>query len=66
MVMLISAGLPINLIAAVVLVVPLWRIFGRAGLNPALAVVVFLPVVGLLLVLLLLALMRWPSTEGIR
>lgn len=49
------------LIVAAVLVVPLWRIFGRAGFNPAWSLLVFLPWVGLLIVVLVLAFGDWPS-----
>ncbi|MDA8232595.1 MAG: hypothetical protein M0006_14770 [Magnetospirillum sp.] len=62
--MILTTTLSGNLIAAIVLVVPLWRVFGRAGLNPALSVLIFLPLIGFLVVLFLLALMRWPTTEG--
>lgn len=55
-----------NLLAALLLIVPLWRVFSRAGLNPALSLLVFIPVAGLMAVLLVLALARWPTTEGAR
>lgn len=61
---LVMNTLSSNLLVAALLVVPLWRIFSRAGLNPALSLIVFVPVFGFLIVLLILALSRWPSTEG--
>ena len=39
---------------------PLIRIFRRTGLSPYLALLVFLPVVGLVVVVAVLALARWP------
>ena len=39
---------------------PLIRIFRRTGLSPWLALLVFVPVIGLLLVILVLGLGRWP------
>jgi hypothetical protein len=45
-------------------ILPLWRIYDRAGINPLWALLVFLPVVGLFLPLLVLAFARWPKIEG--
>ncbi len=53
-----------GLILGLVLVWPLWRICRRAGLAPALSLLVFLPFIGGLVVVLVLALSRWPATEG--
>ena len=39
---------------------PLWRIFRRVGRTPHLAWLVFVPVIGLLVVVAVLALVRWP------
>ena len=39
---------------------PLMRIFRRTGLAPAFALLVFVPVIGLLVVVAVLALARWP------
>ena len=52
------------LLIAIVVVIPLWRIFKRAGLNPAFSLFVFFPVVGGLVALALLAFLRWPATEA--
>lgn len=63
---MIADSFAVNILAAVVVVVPLWRIFTRAGLHPALALLVFLPLFGGAAVLLVLALSRWPRTEGLK
>ncbi len=50
---------------AVVFVVPLWVSFKKAGLSPALSLLLFVPF-GLVIVLYLLAFLRWrvmPSPE---
>jgi hypothetical protein len=51
------------LIIVIVLVIPLWRIFKRAGLNPAFALFTLIPLLGAVISLCLLAFMRWPSAE---
>ncbi len=51
------------LIIGAIVVVPFWRIFGRAGLNPAFSLFFFVPGIGWLIVYLLLAFLRWPATE---
>lgn len=50
-------------VIAVLIVFPLWKIFSKAGKNPALALFVFIPFIGFLLVGLLLAFSPWPSVE---
>jgi hypothetical protein len=56
-------SLPIGLL----LIIPLWRIFQRAGLMPALALLVFVPFLGPFVVLAILAFSRWPAVEdGVR
>ena len=43
---------------------PLWRTFSRAGLRPYLALVVLIPLVGLVAALGVLAVLRWPAAAG--
>ena len=52
------------ILVGLVLIYPLWRIFSRAGLAPALSLFVFVPFVGGLIVLAVLAFSRWPASEG--
>ncbi|RCW94628.1 hypothetical protein [Marinomonas foliarum] len=52
-----------QIVLGLLLVVPLWKIHGKAGKNPALALFVFIPYLGLLIVSLVLAFSRWPATE---
>lgn len=52
---------PIGILIVVILVVvPLWMILPRAGLTPIWALVAALPF-GLIILLWILALKRWPS-----
>lgn len=48
----------------ILLLVPLWRIHARAGQNPALALIALLPVVGVTINALILALADWPSARN--
>ena len=52
-------------VLGLLLVFPLWRIHDKAGKTPALALFVFLPYLGLLIVSLVLAFSRWPATESV-
>ena len=46
-----------------IIIVPAWRIFKRAGFSPALALLVFIPAVGALIATLILAFARWPNSR---
>jgi hypothetical protein len=50
-----------NLAFSLLAIIPLWRIFRRAGLNPWPSLTVFLPLVGFPMALSLLGLPRWPA-----
>ena len=47
-------------LVALLVVIPLWMILPRAGIAPAWSLVAFIPL-GLLVLLWVLALRRWPS-----
>jgi hypothetical protein len=47
------------IMVAILLLYPIWRIFKRAGLNPALSLTVLIPGVGMLITGLILALSTW-------
>jgi len=53
-----------GIVALLLLGVPLWKIFGKAGFTPAWALLILLPGLGSLAILLLLAFRRWPTTEA--
>lgn len=59
-----SAHYPLvgGIIAMLVSVVPLWKIFGKAGFAPAWALLIFVPFFGAVAILLMLAFRRWPAT----
>ncbi len=53
-----------TIIFGFVLVYPLWRIFSRTGLTPALSLLIFVPYAGVFIGLAVLAFTSWPATEG--
>lgn len=48
-------------ILGLILILPLWKIHARAGLKPALSLLIFVPYLGLLIVIGLLAFRPWPA-----
>ena len=50
-------------VAGILLLLPLWRIHKRAGLHPALSLLVLVPYAGVLICSLVLAISRWPAVE---
>ncbi len=50
-----------ELLFGLIIVYPLWRICLRVGVTPWTALLVFVPVVGFVLVLAVLAIVRWPE-----
>jgi len=49
------------LIAMVLIIVPLWRICGRAGFSPALSLLALIPIIGFVVVAAILGFVEWPS-----
>jgi hypothetical protein len=49
------------LISVLIVLVPFWRILGRAGFPPALSLLLFIPLLGWLGIVGLLAFGDWPS-----
>ncbi len=57
------SGLIVIVIASAVLFLyPAWRIFGRAGFSPAVALTVLIPFAGPLIAMAILAFAEWPAT----
>ena len=54
----------VELIASLIIVVPTWQIFRRAGLSAPLSLLIFVPGLGPVIVTVILAFMRWPAVEG--
>ena len=50
--------------AVLVTAYTLWRIFKRVGLPPYYALLVLVPVLGMLVALWILARSKWPAFEG--
>lgn len=55
-----------SFIAALVLVYPIWCIFRRAGFNPWLCLLVFIPLFGGVVTLGVLAFADWPAAPRAR
>lgn len=52
-----------GLLAILLLVIPLWKICGRAGFHPALSLLVVIPFLGLIIVICVLAFADWPVSK---
>jgi hypothetical protein len=52
-----------GVVVLILLIVPLWRICGRAGFSPALSLLAIIPMLGLVIVAAVLAFVEWPSTK---
>jgi hypothetical protein len=50
---------------ALVLIIPTWRICARAGFSGALSLLHFVPIVGSLVVMAVLAFSDWPAGEAL-
>ena len=52
------------IVSAVLFLYPAWRIFGRAGFAPAIALTVLIPFIGPLIAMAILAFAEWPAGSG--
>ena len=50
-------------IGLALLIIPLWKICGRAGFNPALSLIAIIPFLGFVVVAGVLAFADWPSLK---
>jgi len=53
-------------VAALIVIVPLWKIHEKAGFNPYLSLIAFVPWLGLLVSPLILAFAPWPTFNKIK
>ena len=53
-----------HVVLSLLLVIPTWRIFVRAGFSGALSLLHFVPVVGVLVIMAILAFSDWPAGEA--
>jgi hypothetical protein len=51
-------------IGTIAVIVPLWLVFQRVGLNPAWSLLTVIPALGLLIVLGILAHAEWPNMRA--
>ena len=56
----------VHLLTALVLIIPSWRIFTRAGFSGALSLFHLVPLIGLFIVMAVLAFSDWPNGEASR
>lgn len=49
---------------AILFLIPVWRIFSKAGFTPAAALLVLIPYIGPLIAMAVLALAEWPRHRG--
>ena len=54
----------VHLLTALVLIIPTWRIFTRAGFSGALSLFHLVPLIGLFIVMAVLAFSDWPNGEA--
>lgn len=52
------------LVGLMIVIVPLWRICGRAGFSPALSLFVIVPVLGFVIVSAVLGFANWPNLKN--
>jgi hypothetical protein len=55
-----------HILLSLLLIIPTWRIFTRAGFSGALSLLHLVPVVGILIVMAILAFSDWPAGEARR
>jgi hypothetical protein len=55
-----------HILLSLLLIIPTWRIFTRAGFSGALSLLHLVPVVGSLIVMAILAFSDWPAGEAQR
>ena len=53
-----------HVLLSLLVIIPTWRIFVRAGFSGALSLLHFVPVVGSLVVMAILAFSDWPAGEA--
>ena len=62
--LLVFGIIVVHLLAALVLIIPTWRICRRAGFSGALSLFHLLPVIGMFIVMAVLAFATWPAGEA--
>lgn len=54
----------VGILGFLLLLVPLWRTCGRAGFPSAMSLLIFIPGIGMIVVLAVLAFATWPNGEA--
>jgi len=53
-----------SITVSLLVVYPIWRVFARVGVNPALSLFVFIPFIGPIVAAYIVALSAWPKIES--
>jgi hypothetical protein len=64
--LLVFGVVVLHLLTALVLIIPTWRVFTRAGFSGALSLFHLVPLIGLFIVMAVLAFSDWPNGEASR
>ncbi len=67
-----DAGMGLGIVQLVIIFVvmialylfPIWKIFGKTGMSPYLSLLIFVPGIGFLICILILAFADWPDVDG--
>ncbi len=62
--LLVFGVVVVHLLTALVLIIPTWRVFTRAGFSGALSLFHLVPLIGLFIVMAVLAFSDWPNGEA--
>ena len=62
--LLVFGVVVVHLLTALVLIIPTWRVFTRAGFSGALSLFNLVPLIGLFIVMAVLAFSDWPNGEA--
>ncbi len=49
--------------SVILIVIPFWVSMKKAGMNPALSLICFIPFIGILVVLFVFAFAKWPAAR---
>ena len=63
-ILILFIGLITYLVVTLFLIIPVWRIFARAGFGGAWSLLLLLPVLGHLIIMAILAFGDWPNGEA--
>lgn len=51
------------IIVTIIIIIPTWKILGKAGFTPVLSLLVIIPWIGFFIILIVLAFAKWPNAD---